>query len=159
MRGRLLAAALGLAAALFPVAARAGCPPIQVVVDGSVTREGEGRPVANLPITVRMQSEEGGLPTMSWEAVVTDKEGRYRWTHAFDADPCREGNFLLTLPWRFWGKMRHPLSKAYSRRAMKLPRLIVLNTGSEIRNIPRERLLDALDPSERTARVQADFEL
>ncbi len=159
MRGCLLAAVLGLAVALFSPAARADCPPIRVVLDGSVTAERDGQPLANLPITIRLQGKEGGLPTIRWEAVVTDRDGRFQWSRAFPANPCYDSNFLLDLPRRIWGKLRHPRSAAYRRRALDVPHLILLNTGSEIRRLERAQLLDAFDPESRTARIELAFAL
>jgi hypothetical protein len=146
MRGFLLSAALGAAVALFPQAARADCPPIRVVVDGSVTTEREGQPIANFPITVRLQGMEGGLPTIRWEAVVTGRDGRFQWSRAFPANPCYDSNFLLNFPRRIWGKLRRPRSAAHRRRARDVPHLIFFNTGSEVRRIERAQLLDAFDP-------------
>jgi hypothetical protein len=159
MRGHLWAAALGAAAALFPAAGRAECPPIQVVLEGSVTTEREGQPVSNYPITVRMQGQEGGLPTLRWEAVVTGRDGRFRWARAFAANPCYDAIFLLDFPRRIWGRLRHPWSDAYRRHALDLPHLIVLNAGKEVRRIERARLLDAFDPEARTAQVEVNFAL
>lgn len=158
--GRRAAAMILLAAlSAFATPADAGCPPIEVRLAGTITREADGSPVANLPVTIRMEGEAQGLVSIQWDAVVTDRDGRYAWSKTFPRDPCREGNPMLDLPGRAWGWIAHPRGKAYRHQAKGLPERIRLQTEHRSVPIPRSRLIDGLDPSGLISTVTIDFSL
>jgi hypothetical protein len=135
----------------------AACPPIEVRLSGTITREADGSPAANLPVTIRIEGEAEGLVSMQWDAVVTDRDGRYAWSKTFPRDPCREGNPILDFPARAWGWIAHPRGGAYRRGARKLPNLIRLQTEHRSVPIPRSRLIDGLDAGGRVSTVMIDF--
>jgi hypothetical protein len=157
-RGRvLLALSMAAAGIAAPRIAHAECRPIHVIITGSVTSKDDGRPIPDLPVTLRIQGENGGLPSVEWDAVVTNRHGRFEWLRDYPADPCRRGNLLLHLPSRLGGKLRHPRSRAYRFGAMKIPQEIVLDTTGVIRPVRRDELLQVFDPKTRTAKVEVDF--
>ena len=153
----MLLASLTVASLVQP--AYAACPPIEVRISGAVTRETDGSTISNLPITIRMEVESGGLPSMQWDAVVTDRDGRYAWSKSFPRDPCREGNPILGFPARLWGWIAHPRNETYRRGANGLPEQIRLQTEHRSVPIPRSRLIDGLDPEGRLSVVTLDFSL
>ncbi len=155
--GVLLALLIAVAGIVAPHAARAECRPIHVVVTGTVTSKDDQRPIPDLPVTIRIQGENGGLPSVEWDAVVTDRHGRFEWSREYPADPCRRGNPFLHFPSRFWGRLRHPQSRAYRLGAMKIPREIALDTTGVVHPVRRAELLQALDPKTRVAKVEVDF--
>ena len=160
MTGKARGAALALLAlASFTPQSRAECPPIEVRLSGTITREPDGLPVRDYPVTIRMEGVLEGLRSIQWDAVVTDKEGRYLWTKTFPRDPCREGNPILGFPSRLWGSITHVRSEAYHHGAKQLPERIRLQT--EHRSVPilRSRLIDGLDEAGRVSAVTVDFSL
>jgi hypothetical protein len=143
----------------FSEPAHAACPSIEVRLHGTITREEDGLPVTNLPVAIRMEVESGGLPSMQWDAVVTDRDGRYAWTKTFPRDPCLEGNAILGFPARAWGWIAHLRSDSYHHGARKLPALIRLQTERRSVPVPRARLIDGLDAQGRVSSVTIDFSL
>jgi hypothetical protein len=130
-----------------------------VRLSGTITREADGSPISNLPVTVRMEGQEKGLVSMQWDAVVTDRDGRYAWSKSFPREPCRESNPILGFPGRIWGRIAHPRGKAYHRGANALPELIRLHTERRSVPVPRSRLIDGLDAEGRLSTVTIDFSL
>ena len=155
----LAAAALLVAVLLLPAPARADCPPIQVILNGTVVKKNEDRPVSNFPITIRIRSNDEGLSKLNWEAVVTDAGGRFRWSHDFPADPCLQGNLFRRMPLKIWGWLRYPFSREHRHRARALPEVIVLNLGQRLRRIDRGELLDHLDSKEGIVELDLPLEL
>ncbi|MFQ5458780.1 MAG: hypothetical protein ACE5FC_10085 [Myxococcota bacterium] len=153
-----LAAAL-VAVLLVPARAGAECAPLRVILTGSVIKKIENRPVTRFPITLRMTFDEAGLPKLRWDAVVTDRDGRFRWSREFPADPCHDGNVLARYPKKLGGWLSHPLSRSYRKRARALPETIVLNLGRHIRRIERDELLDHLDGKTSAAEIDLFLEL
>jgi len=155
-RPALLAA---LALVLITPPAHAACPPIEVRVSGTITRELDGSPVRDYPVTIRMEGVLEGLRSIQWDAVVTDKEGRYLWTKTFPRDPCREGSPILGFPGRLWGWITHVRSEAYHHGAKQLPERIRLQTEKRSIPISRSRLISGLDAQGRVSTVTIDFSL
>ncbi len=145
--------------AMPAVSAGAACPPIEVRLSGTITREADGSPATNYPVTIRMEGEEEGLVSMQWDAVVTDRDGRYAWSRTFPRDPCREGNPILGFPGRAWGWIAHPRGKAYRRGARALPRQVRIQTAHRSVPVPRARLIEGLDAEGRLSTVTIDFSL
>lgn len=151
---------LAVLVATFSVpSAHAACPPIEVRVNGTITRELDGSPARDYPVTIRMEGVQEGLRSIQWDAVVTDSEGRYLWTKTFPRDPCREGNPILGFPSRLWGWITHPRSEAYHHGARQLPERIRLQTEKRSVPISRSRLIDGLDEAGRVSSVTIDFSL
>jgi hypothetical protein len=144
---------------LAPPAAFAACPPIEVRLYGTITREADGSAVANLPVTIRMEGEAQGLVSMQWDAVATDRDGRYAWSKRFPRDPCRDGNPILGFPSRLWGWIAHPRSEAHRRGANGLPERIRLHTEHRSVPIPRSRLIDGMDSEGRVSTLTIDFSI
>ena len=160
MRGKARGAALALLAlAFFTPQSRAECPPIEVRVSGAITRELDGSPARDYPVTIRMEGVSEGLRSIQWDAVVTDRHGRYLWAKTFPRDPCREGNPILGFPRRLWGWIIHPRSEAYRHGAKQLPERIRIQTEHRSVPIPRSRLIDGLDETGRVSAVTVDFSL
>ena len=159
IRTLLITAVLVVIAPFDPVAARAECPSLELIILGSVTTEQDSRPISNHPITIRVQVGDDENATMTWEAVVTDYLGNFRWHREFPADPCYDANPFLNFPKKIWGKLRHPRSKAYSYRARGFPSRMVLNAGGQVRRLTREDLLRDFNPTKRSARVDVKFRL
>ncbi|MDP3937904.1 MAG: hypothetical protein Q8R92_07185 [Deltaproteobacteria bacterium] len=163
-RGAVRAQRVALAvvtAALFlaPLTARADCPAIRVILTGTVIEERLDLPLRNFPIAVRMEAKgEDGLPTLTWEAVVTDVDGRFRWEREFPAEPCHEGVFgkLRGAIWSWTVKAR---SRAYHHGAEGLAMRITLNTGPRLIPIERAEMLDRLDEKSHTVEIDIDVTL
>jgi hypothetical protein len=160
-RAPLAAAASVLTLLLAAPPARASspaCPAIQVKVEGKATQESLDLPLTNYPIAVRMEVKSEGLPTLTWEAVVTDGEGHFAWVKEFPADPCHEG-FFGKIGGAIWGWTAKARSRAYHHRAQALPRRITLNAGPRLIPIEREELLDKLDDETHTITIDVDLKL
>lgn len=159
MRARLAVVALLAALLLLPAPARADCPPIRVILNGTVVKKNEDRPVSNFPITIRIRSNDKDLSKLSWEAVVTDAGGRFRWSHDFPADPCHEGNLFKRASLKLWGWLRFPMNRSYRHHARALPEVIVLNLGQRLRRIDRDEMLDHLDGEKDVIELDLPLEL
>ena len=159
MRVRLAALALPAALLLLSAPARADCPPIRVILSGTVVKKNEDRPVSNFPITIRLRFGDAGLSKLNWEAVVTDADGRFRWSQDFPADPCLQGNLFKRIPLRTWGWLRTPFSREHRHHARALPEEIVLNLGRRLRRIDRDELIDHLDEKEGVVEIDLPLEL
>ncbi len=155
---RAALAAVAVVLLLAPLTARADCPSIKVILTGKVFEERLDLPLTNFPIAVRMEGKQGGLRTLTWEAVVTDADGRFRWKRDFPAEPCHEGVFgkLRGAIWSWTVKAR---SRAWHRGAEGLPRRIILNTGPRLIPIERAELLDRLDDKAHTVEIDIDVTL
>jgi hypothetical protein len=154
-----IALLLVLSAVVLPAAARAECPPIKVSLVGRVTAADDGRPLKRLPIVMRIETENRGLPEVRFDAVITDAHGRFGWTREYPSEPCRDGGFFAGLPGRIWGRLLHPRDEAFRLGAERLPQRIRLKLPQRIRIISRDELLRSLDPDSRSARVRLDLAL
>jgi len=159
MRVRLAALALPAALLLLSAPARADCPPIRVILSGTVVKKNEDRPVSNFPITIRIRSGDAGLSKLNWEAVVTDADGRFRWSQDFPADPCLQGNLFKRIPLKIWGWLRSPMNRSYRHHARALPEEIVLNLGQRLRRIDRDELLDHLGGKKHVTEIDLLLEI